>query len=76
MIKTFTQNDLIRFIYHETTESEEREINKALASDAVLQLQYNELIAVKNLMDESQLDPSQSVINSILSYAKGLQEKQ
>ena len=75
MIKTFTQNDLIRFIYHETTESEEREINKALICDAVLQLQYNELITVKNQMDESQLAPSQSVINSILTYAKGLQEK-
>jgi hypothetical protein len=75
MIKTFTENDLIRFIYHETTESEEREINKALSSDAVLQLQYNELITVKNQMDESQLEPSQSVINSILTYARRLQEK-
>jgi len=26
-------------------------------------------------MDESQLEPSQGVINSILSYARGLQEK-
>lgn len=75
MIETFTQNDLIRFIYHETTESEEKKINKALISDAELQQQYNELIAVKNLMDESQLDPSPSVINSILTYARGLQLK-
>ena len=75
MTKTFTQNDLIRFIYHETSEAEERDLNKAMICDSELQGQYKELIAVKSQLDKSQLEPSESAIQSILSYAHGLQEK-
>lgn len=76
MIKTFTQNDLIRYIYHETTETEEREINKALICDSELQMQYKELVATKLKLDESSLEPSAGVVSNILHYARGLQEKQ
>ena len=75
MIKTFTQNDLIRFIYHETTEAEERELNKALICDSELQGQYKELVAVKSQLDKSQLEPSAVSVQNILSYARHLQEK-
>lgn len=75
MIKTFTQNDLIRFLYHETSEQEEREINKALICDSELQEQYKELIATKNHLDVARLEPSAMVVENILNYSRSLQEK-
>lgn len=75
MIKTFTQNDLIRYIYHETSEEETREISKALICDAELQLQFNELKAVTKEMDKAEMQPSATAIANILNYSRGLQEK-
>jgi hypothetical protein len=74
MIKTFTQNDLIRFLYHETTEQETKEINKALLCDSELQAQYKELNASMQALNETQLQPSASTVLSILSYSRGMQK--
>ena len=76
MTKTFTQNDLIRFIYQETTEEEAREINRVLSFDRELQLMYRELLLTKKNMDEAQLEPSSGAIDNILRYAHGLEVKQ
>ena len=43
MIKTFTQTDLMRYLYQETTEEESREIDRALLCDGELKALYNEL---------------------------------
>jgi hypothetical protein len=75
MIKTFTQNDLIRYLYHETSERETTEINKALICDSELQNQYKELIATKNQLETAQLMPSAVAVENILSYSRGLLEK-
>ena len=74
MIKTFTQNDLIRFLYHETSEEETKEINKALLCDSELQTQYKELSATRKELDAARLEPSAEVVDNILNYARGLQE--
>jgi hypothetical protein len=76
MTKTFTQNDLIRFIYHETTEEETEEISRMLSFDRELQLHYRELLLTKNDMDKAQLEPSAASVANILSYAHGLEVKQ
>lgn len=76
MTKTFTQNDLIRFIYHETSEEETQEINRVLSFDKELQLHYRELLFVKNGMDKAQLEPSEIAVANILQYAHGLEVKQ
>ena len=55
MIKTFTQTDLIRYLYHETTEKERKEIDNALICDSELRALYNELM----LHDESIMDEAQ-----------------
>jgi hypothetical protein len=65
----------MRYLYHETTEKEEREINKALACDPELQSLYMELCAMKNEMDKIKMEPSSSTVLNILSYSKSLQEK-
>lgn len=75
MIKTFTQTDLIRYLYRETTEAESRELSKALLCDSELQALYNELYTVMQEMDRVQLQPSPGTVLNILSHSKSLQEK-
>lgn len=70
MIKTFTKNDLIRYLYHETTEKEEQEINQALLSDSELRAMYTSMTAIKKEMDNAQLEPSPATVLNILSYAR------
>ena len=75
MIKTFTKNDLIRYLYHETTEKEETEINKALICDAELLAIYNDLCLMKKEIDNTMLEPSSSTVLNILSYARNIEQK-
>jgi hypothetical protein len=75
MIKTFTQNDLIRYIYQETSEEETREIHNALICESELQQQYTELLQTQQSLTEAQMTPRASVVQNILDYARGLQEK-
>jgi hypothetical protein len=70
MTKTFTQNDLIRYLYHETTEKEEQEINKALLCDTDLRALYKSMCSIKKEMDSAQLEPSPKTVMNILNYSK------
>jgi anti-sigma factor RsiW len=76
MIKVFTQTDLIRYLYHETTEEEKKEIDKALLRDDELKTLYAELRSVVKELDSSHAEPSSSTIHSILSYSRSPQGKQ
>ena len=70
MIKIFTQTDLIRYLYQETTEEEKREIDKALEKDKELQAMFAELLSVKKGLDSAQLEPSGNTILNILAYSR------
>ncbi|MEY4931275.1 MAG: hypothetical protein RI909_1999, partial [Bacteroidota bacterium] len=70
-----TQNDLIRFLYHETSEKETKEINQALLCDSELQAQYKELNAMRHELDSVRLEPSAESVLNILQYARSMQEK-
>ena len=72
MIKTFTQDDLIRFLYHETSEEENVELGRALKQDAELALQYKELQGTIKRLDDSMAEPSAASIDAILKYSKSL----
>lgn len=65
MIKTFTQNDLIRYIYDETSHAESSEIQQALLCDGSLQEEYKSLSGVISMLDELlETSPSSSVQSS------------
>lgn len=72
MIRTFTQDDLIRYAYHETTEEETREIEKAIICDSELESAYKKICGVKKRLDETQISPSERVTQNILNYSKSL----
>jgi len=75
MIKLFTQNDLIKFLYHETSVEETKEINKALMCDAELQAMYNELKTTMSELDRDQTEPSSSAVLNILAYSRSFEAK-
>ena len=75
MIKVFTQNDLIKFLYHETSEEESKEINKALKCDSELQALFDELKATIAQLDEAQVEPSAASVLNILSSSRGIGQK-
>ena len=70
MIKTFTQDDLVRYIYQETNAEETIEIETALIFDEGLSDRYNELSKTVDLLKQVQVKPSESCIDKILSYSK------
>ncbi|MEN8249262.1 MAG: hypothetical protein ABFS32_10050 [Bacteroidota bacterium] len=62
MIKTFTQNDLIRYIYNETSHEESVEIQQALLCNGELKDEYKSLSSTVNMLDEL-LEPKQTTAN-------------
>ena len=76
MIKTFTQTDLIRYLYRETTEEEKNEIDRALLRDGNLKAMFNEVCAALKDLDQAMLQPSESTVLNILSYSRTLEAKE
>ena len=76
MIKTFTQTDLIRYLYRETTEEEKSQIDRALKRDGNLKALFNEVRAALKDLDETALQPSESTVFNILNYSRTLQTKE
>lgn len=60
----------MRYLYHETTEKEEQEINKALLTDTELRSMYTSMEALKKEMDKAHLEPSPATVLNILSYSR------
>lgn len=70
MTKTFTPNDVLRFLYKETSEDEDREIQQAIMIDSNLMDSYQELMEVKNSLDHIEIQAPSQLINKILNYSK------
>ena len=70
MIRTFTQNDLVRYIYKETTPEESSEIEIAMLFDEQLAAAYSDISGVVNNLDNSMKAPSEKTVDAILSYSK------
>ena len=69
MTKTFTPNDVIRYLYKETTQTENQELEKAMICHAELLDQYVQVESVKTLLDSIKKSPSARVIQDILDYS-------
>ena len=72
MTKTFTQDDVIRYIYKETSRSENVAMEEALLCNASLQEVYNKYTSIVSDLEKVVKKPSDRVINSILNYSKSL----
>ncbi len=70
MIQTFTQLDLIRFIYNETTTEQHRDIELALLCNNELMEAYKSLKSTVSALAEVNYTPSNSTLEKILNYSK------
>lgn len=70
MIQTFTPNDVIRYVYEETTEDENSLIEEAMISDQDLLEFYLDAIELKSLLNRVEYVPSNRLISSILAYSQ------
>ena len=70
MIKTFTPNDVIRYVYDETLEEENELIANLLLTDTEMQEFYYELLAVKNNLSKVFFGPSETTTQQILHYSR------
>jgi hypothetical protein len=70
MIKTFTHDDLVRYLYKETSEEENREIANALLCDTDLLDLYKQLTAIMKELNYIIKNPSNRVIDNVLQYSK------
>jgi hypothetical protein len=72
MIKTFTPDQLIRYIYNETSESERTEIENALLFDDELLDTYTEMASTIALLNGALVHPSASFTPRLLDISKSL----
>ena len=75
MIKTFTHNDLIQYVYNELPDEVKNKLETALQFDQMLAEECAELLADKRSLDVLKPKPSAGCINNILRYSQsfGLQ---
>lgn len=76
MIKPFTPNDLVRYIYQEMTEVEQELLMQALHSDDVLMQEYVEMLSTIEQLDQVRLQPSDKIVKAIkqMAHSKGLEK--
>ncbi len=69
MTKTFTLNDLVRYLYRETTKTESKDLENALLCNNDLLDFYVELESLQRMMDNIRKSPSKQVVESIIDYS-------
>ena len=74
MIQTFTQHDVIRYVYQETTEIEDLLIQDGFVHDSEMLEFYLDTLDVKAGLDKSYCQPSERSIDNILTYSKNHQK--
>lgn len=70
MIQTFTQHDVIRYVYQETTEIEDLLIQDGFVHDSEMLEFYLDMLDVKAGLDKSYRQPSDRSIDNILAYSR------
>lgn len=70
MIKTFTQDDVIRYVYEETSPEENLLIEDAMMSEPELMTFFLEALELRALMNKIERQPRTSTVQAILQYSK------
>jgi cyanate lyase len=70
MTKTFTYDDVVRYLYAETTENENDQIVEALALDDDLMNFYLDSLEIKSQMNKIVRIPSDKAIEKVFNFSK------
>jgi anti-sigma factor RsiW len=72
MIKTFTHNELIQYVYDELQDEVKEQLERALAMDQELAEACSELLVAKGALETLSSGPSPKCISNILIYSQNL----
>lgn len=72
MIRTFTQNDVLRYVYNELKPGEARALEQQLLIDNDLMECYRELKEQAEGLNDTLLSASRRTLDSILNYSKSV----
>ena len=75
MTKTFTYDDVVRYLYAETTETENDLIVEALALDNDLMSFYLDSLDIQSQMDKIVRIPSDSSVLNVFKYSQQFSPK-
>lgn len=75
MTKTFTEDDLVRFLYNELNPAEADELRELLVVDEELRDRLSELQSTVVELDKLSFQPSQRTIDRILQFSKEYQQE-
>jgi len=70
MQHTLTQNDLVRYLYGETSPGENVAIRRNLDTDADLHAQYERLRTAMDALGSLSLSPRASTVADLLRYSR------
>ncbi|MFD1144768.1 hypothetical protein ACFQ4C_26805 [Larkinella insperata] len=70
MIQIFTNDDVIRYVYEETSAEENLLIEDALMAEPELMSFYLDTLEVKCLMNKIERTPSDATIQNILNFSR------
>lgn len=70
MTKTFTYDDVVRYIFSETTSEESELIAQALNFNDDLMSFYMDTLEIRRQMNLIKRQPSQRVVNRIMAYSE------
>jgi len=66
----FTPEDLLLYLYNETSPSQTAEIKAALETDWSLREKFEVICSAQKRLEALKLSPSQQTIDNILTYAE------
>ena len=67
---SFTSEELIQFIYNETSTQKTAAIKLALETDWSLRETYDEILTIHSSLEKITLSPRQQAVDKILEYAE------
>ena len=69
-MQLFTQEDLLQYVYGETTPEIASAITEAIQNDWQLKEEYQQIMLVRSQLDTVRLSPSRKTIDAIMEYAR------
>jgi hypothetical protein len=72
MTKTITEDDVLRYLYQETSHEENLAIEKQLLVNASLMDFYNNAKDTISKVNDLQMEPSMNIQNRIMAYSGSL----
>ncbi len=66
----FTPEDLVQYLYNETSPEKSSAINAALDTDWSLRNMYDVIVSAQTRLEAFELSPRKEAVNKILAYAE------